>query len=150
MPRRSNEPARKARSTAAGIVEAPGIETVVARQEDGCYSAAEIRTTTPAGPMNRRAFESGNPGQRWRRRELNPGPQASGQPSFTCVAALPQATGFVVSASDLSPESLGLAVGSTDEDPALVMTPFRYQNYLTVGRLHGFLGRESECVVVRN
>jgi hypothetical protein len=30
------------------------------------------------------------------------------------------------------------------------MTPFRYQDDLAVGRLYGFLGRESECVVVRN
>jgi hypothetical protein len=30
------------------------------------------------------------------------------------------------------------------------MTPFRYQDYLAVGRLSGFLGRESDYVVVRS
>jgi hypothetical protein len=35
-------------------------------------------------------------------------------------------------------------------DPALVMTPFRYQNYLSVGRLYCFLGSESDCIVVCN
>lgn len=35
-------------------------------------------------------------------------------------------------------------------EPALVLTPFRYQDNLTVGRLYGFLRRESDCVVVRN
>jgi hypothetical protein len=34
--------------------------------------------------------------------------------------------------------------------PALVLAPFRYQDDLTVGRLRGFLGRESDCVIVRS
>jgi len=31
-----------------------------------------------------------------------------------------------------------------------VLTPFRYQDNLTVGRLYGFLGRESDCIIVGN
>jgi hypothetical protein len=30
------------------------------------------------------------------------------------------------------------------------LTPYRYQDDLAFGRLSGFLGRESECVIVRN
>ena len=30
-----------------------------------------------------------------------------------------------------------------------MLTPFRYQDDLTVRRLHSFLGCESECIVVR-
>lgn len=30
-----------------------------------------------------------------------------------------------------------------------MLTPFRYQDDLAVGRFSGFLGRENECVVVR-
>ncbi len=59
--------------------------------------------------------------------------------------------GFVEFGHDLAPANLG---GRYREHPrgrlALVLTPFRYLGYLTVGRLGGLLGRESDCVVVRN
>jgi hypothetical protein len=52
--------------------------------------------------------------QRWRRRELNPGPQGI-QLAFVHVRSrITQAAGFVDSASDLAPENLGPEVGSTD------------------------------------
>ena len=34
--------------------------------------------------------------------------------------------------------------------PALVLTPFRYKDNLAVGRLSGSLGREGDCIIVRN
>ncbi len=34
--------------------------------------------------------------------------------------------------------------------PALVLTPYGYQDYLTVRRLYWFLGSESDCIVVCN
>ena len=40
--------------------------------------------------------------------------------------------------------------GSHACHPALVLTPFRYKDNLTVGRLCGFLGREGDCIIVRN
>ena len=40
--------------------------------------------------------------------------------------------------------------GSHACHPALVLTPFRYKDNLTVGRLSGSLGREGDCIIVRN
>jgi len=57
----------------------------------------------------------------------------------------------VDSANDLAAGVfLPLHPGCPMEVPALVIAPFRYQDNLTVGRLHGFLGRESDCVIVRS
>jgi hypothetical protein len=81
---------------------------------------------------------------------LNPGPQGI-QKTFVHVRSRRIRSGSVRGfGHDLAPEFLtGTPSGATCR-PALVMTPFRYQDDLTVGRLHGFLGRESDCVVVRN
>lgn len=81
---------------------------------------------------------------------MNPGPQGV-QKTFVHVRSRRIRDGSVRRFGyDLAPEFLtGTPSGATCR-PALVMTPFRYQDDLTVGRLHGFLGRESDCVVVRN
>ena len=89
--------------------------------------------------------------QWWRRRESNPGPQGI-RSTLVHVRSRshPRSAGFVDSANDLVSVHFGSAPGDPSRRLALVLTPFRYQGYLPVGRLHGFLGRESECVVVRN
>jgi hypothetical protein len=86
----------------------------------------------------------GGAGNRTRVRE------ASNQLSFTCVVGLPNRRGSADSAAGLAPEFSQSRRPVHRRDPALVMTPFRYQNYLTVGRLYCFLGSESDCIVVCN
>ena len=86
----------------------------------------------------------------WRRRELNPGPRGF-QSAFVHVRSrITQPTGFGRFGYRPSSRFSRPHRPEHRRDPALVMTPFRYQNYLSVGRLHCFLGSESDCVVVRN
>jgi len=89
-------------------------------------------------------------GFQWRRRELNPGPRGV-QSAFVHVRSrITQPTGF--DRFGYRPISRFSRPRRPEHrrDPALVMTPFRYQNYLSVGRLHCFLGSESDCIVVCN
>jgi hypothetical protein len=75
-----------------------------------------------------RRLTSGDAGNRTRVREK------SGTSSFTCVAALTQAAGFLDSARTcLHLISIALS-GAYSHDPAFVLAPFRYQDNLTVGR----------------
>jgi hypothetical protein len=71
----------------------------------------------------------------WRRRELNPGPQGI-ETNFIHVRSrwLPPPTGVRGFGHDLASVFLGDRTRDALGHPALVMTPFRYQNYLTVGR----------------
>ena len=86
----------------------------------------------------------GGAGNRTRVRE------ASSQLSFTCVVGLPNRRGPANSVVEPSSRFSRPRRPEHRRDPALVMTPFRYQNYLSVGRLHCFLCSESDCIVVCN
>ena len=86
----------------------------------------------------------GGAGNRTRVRE------ASSQLSFTCVVGLPNRRGPANSVVEPSSRFSRPRRPEHRRDPALVMTPFRYQNYLSVGRLHCSLGSESDCIVVCN
>lgn len=59
-------------------------------------------------------------------------------------------TGCVDSATSYPPLISPELSEATSLRPALVMMPDRYQDYLPAEQLYGFLGHESECVVVRN
>jgi hypothetical protein len=86
----------------------------------------------------------------WRRRELNPGPRGV-QSAFVHVRSrITQPTGFDIFGCRPSSRFSRPCHPEHWRDPALVMTPFRYQNYLSVGRLYCFLGSESDCIVVCN
>jgi len=71
----------------------------------------------------------------WRRRELNPGPRGI-EITFIHVRSrwLPPPAGVRGFGHDLAPVFLSDRTRDAPGHPALVMTPFRYQNYLTVGR----------------
>jgi len=71
----------------------------------------------------------------WRRRELNPGPRGI-ETIFVhvCSRWLPPPTGVRGFGHDLASVFLSDQTRDALGHPALVMTPFRYQNYLTVGR----------------
>ena len=72
----------------------------------------------------------------WRRRELNPGPRGI-TTTFVHVRSrwLPPPAGVRGFGHDLASVFLSDRTRDALGHPALVMTPFRYQNYLTVGRL---------------
>jgi hypothetical protein len=87
----------------------------------------------------------------WRRRESNPGPRGV-RAAFVHVCSRSEPPdGFCGFGHNLASRvfSPRCPVGTT-AGPALVIAPFRYQDDLAVGRLRGFLGRESECVIVRS
>ena len=66
---------------------------------------------------------------------MNPGPQGI-ETIFVhvCSRWLPPPTGVRGFGHDLAPVFLGGRTRDTLGHPALVLTPFRYQSYLTVGR----------------
>ena len=78
-------------------------------------------------------------GFQWRRRELNPGPQGI-EITFIHVRSrwLPPPTGVRGFGHDLASVFLGGRTRDALGHPALVLTPFRYKSYLTVGRLRQF------------
>lgn len=91
----------------------PELGALESMKMERLWGAAKIREdfrSAKSGAASKRSA-----GQRWRRRESNPGPRGI-QPAFVHVRSrIAQAAGFVDSASDLAPENLSLAVGSTDE-----------------------------------
>src|SRR5262245_4249579 len=75
--------------------------------------------------------------------------RASCSPSFTCVAVMTPSAGFADSAATY-PSLISTTLSrAPSRGPALWSTPAGYQDDLSLGRLYGFLGRESERVVVR-
>jgi len=101
--------------------------------------------------MHKRRNPQLSPGVRgWRRRELNQGPRGV-QSAFVHVRSrITQPTGFGRFGGRPSSRFSRPCHPEHWRDPALVLTPFRYQNYLSVGRLYCFLGSESDCIVVCN
>lgn len=121
-------------------VEAPGI---VPEWTKSSLTGRSPRRTDDQAMELPQQLRGGGAGNRTRVREALNGP------SFTCVVAVSPATELADSAATYLPlVSLALS-GAPSREPALVANTLRIPGRSLLRMAQRFLGRESECIVVR-